>query len=409
MSSSGVGSKPELESEALELYHRFSRSLEEGGAAYLVDEYLSSIEALDRLPTSYDSSIACFFAKGRDHSRSVTFLVNTQGTLHNATWSKDRSETTIDRSYLNLAAGNMVSAFLAMRRLSENEGKEPPIDVAFILLSDESNKRGYQGLAASLSKAFVSKDDRIKAGTHLIVVESTGLRVCNVQKGCLTFKLIVEGRLHHPSFSWLGGNSLDAVNRFSESLSDTVKPQHDKYPIEVGKTPPLILSRFLVGYLTMTPMRIKHEQHGTMGGRSCIEVDYYVSTPPEFSFKDFKEKLNEAIVRVTQTTGCKASIEDMLEEEPFREDPHSVIVTATSKALLKLTAFEPVFEWLPFPVSAGELKSSGFARDVLAFGPGDWTLSGGQGEKNSTREALLASEVLAQIPHEIASLEEKHR
>nr|MDO8099007.1 M20 family metallopeptidase [Candidatus Njordarchaeota archaeon] len=382
--------------------------MEEGSAAYLVDEYLSPIEALHKVPTRCDSNIVCFFAKGRDHSRSVTFLVDTQGTPHNATWSKDKSETNGDRSYLNLAAGNMVSAVLAMRRLSEKEKKEPPIDVAFILLGDESEKHGYRGRSASLMQSFVSKDDRIKAGTHLIVVAPTGLNVCNVQKGCITFKLIVEGRLHHPSFSWLGENPLDALNRFSESLSETVKPRHDKYPVEVGKTSSLILSHFLVGYLTMTPMSIRYERQGTMGGVSCIEVDYYVSTPPEFSSKNFQEKLNKALVHVTETTGCKVSIEDVLEEEPFREDPHSVIVTATSKALLKLTGFEPVFEWLPFPVSAGELKASNFARDVVAFGPGDCSLSGWQGEKSMVKDALVASEILGQTPYEVAVLEDEH-
>jgi acetylornithine deacetylase/succinyl-diaminopimelate desuccinylase-like protein len=260
-----------------------------------------------------------------------------------------------------------------------------------------------------MSEAFASKNHGMIAATHLVVVESTDLKVCNVQKGCIAFKLVLEGRLHHPSFSWLGENALDAVNRFSDGMSDIVRPHHDKYPVEVGKATPLILSRFLVGFPTMTPTCVRCEQENTSGGSSRIEVDYYVSTPPEFSSKNFKDKLNKTLIHVAETTGCKASIEAMLEEEPFRENPHSIIVTATSDVMKRLTGFEPVFEWLPFPISAAELKSSGFARDVIAFGPGDPTLSAKQDEKNMVREALLASEVLAQIPQRVATLEEEHK
>jgi acetylornithine deacetylase/succinyl-diaminopimelate desuccinylase-like protein len=382
--------------------------LEEGGASYIVDEYLSSDEALRRVPTRYDSDIVCFLARGRDPSQSVTFLVNIRGPS-NLTHAMAKGEIGRDKSCLNLAAGNLVSAFVAIRKLTQEEKGGLPLDVAFILLGGESRKWGYRGLATSVSEAFASKNHGMIAATHLVVVEPTDLKVCNVQKGCITFKLVFEGQLHHPSFSWLGRNALDAVNRFSDGMSDIVRPQHDKYPVEVGKTTPLILSRFLVGLPTMIPTCVRCEQKGTVSGSSRIEVDYYVSTPPEFSSKSFKDKLNKALIHVAETTGCRASIEDMFEEEPFRENPHSIIVTATSDVLKRLTEFEPTFEWLPFPISAAELKSNGFARDVIAFGPGDPTLSAKQDEKNMVRETLLASEVLAKIPQRVATLEGEHK
>jgi acetylornithine deacetylase/succinyl-diaminopimelate desuccinylase-like protein len=143
-----------------------------------------------------------------------------------------------------------------------------------------------------------------------------------------------------------------------------------------------------------------------LGERSSLEIEYYVSIPPEFPCKEFMEKLSIMAKEIAKNAGCEATVSKVYEEEPFREDAQSLIVRATSSAFQKLTGFEPVFEWLPYPVSAKELASSKFARDVLALGSGDWTMSTANDEKTTIANAIRASEVLAEIPYEIASLEE---
>jgi acetylornithine deacetylase/succinyl-diaminopimelate desuccinylase-like protein len=110
---------------------------------------------------------------------------------------------------------------------------------------------------------------------------------------------------------------------------------------------------------------------------------------------------------VEKSSGCQISIDETYVEEPFREDPSSLLVGAISGAVLKISGFEPIFEWLPFPVSTRELKTSGFASDVVAFGPGDWAPITTPNEKSIVSEILQASRILASIPHEATILDEK--
>ncbi len=390
--------------ELSQLYHEISDSLMEGSALYLVDDYLSSIRGVDRIATKYDSDTACFAVRGHDHTRSVTFLLSTSGAYRSMPCSGNKDEVKSYESYLNLIVGNLLSASLAMKGVTGNTCKVSPIDVYLILVGQVERDHSYQRFnVQSLRESILG---RIGFGTHLVIIESTGLRACTVQKGCLVFKLRIRGRSHNPAFPWLGENPWDVLIRFERSLASTMKPRHDIYPVEVGKAPPMILSSFLLGYPTMTPLQVEYHQPYSIGEHSSIEAEYYVSLPPEFPYREFEDKLPVTLKEIVKGTGCDASVEVVYEEEPFREDAQSVIVKATSNAFLKLTGFEPIFEWLPYPASAKDLTSNGFAKDIVALGPGDWTLSSAQSEKAIIAEALRASEILASVPYEVSLLSE---
>jgi acetylornithine deacetylase/succinyl-diaminopimelate desuccinylase-like protein len=394
----------EYEKEASQLYHEISDSLNKGKAVYPVDDYLSSLTGVERIPCRYDSDMACFAITGRDHTRSVTFLLTPSGILHPALCSRSRDKVTDDNSYLSLIAGSLLSTSLALRRIQRNATKAAPVDIYFISVGDGADKETYQRFnGQSLKESILGS---IGSGTHLVIIEPTGLRVCSVQKGCLVFGLGIRGRSHNPAYPWLGENPWDALVRFEESLAATMKPKHDIYPVEVGKAPPMTLSSFLLGYPNMIPMRVEFDQPCSIGERSSIEAEYYVSLPPEFQYKEFEEKLPMVLKESSKDTRCDSSVEVIYEEKPFREDPQSVIVKAISNAFVKLTGFEPIFEWLPYPVSAKDLVSSGFATDVVVIGPGDWTFSSAQSEKTIIAEALRASEILASVPYEVSLLSE---
>jgi hypothetical protein len=291
-----------------------------------------------------------------------------------------------------------------MKKVGSNRDRALPINVYFVLVENGGNELGYQRFNPRFLRESVL--GTIGSGTHLVVVESTGLRACIVQKGCVVFTLEIGGRSHHPCFPWLGENPWDVLIRFEESLAATVKPRHDIYPVEVGKAPPMTLSNFLIGCPTMTPVRLEFHPPLVFGESSSIEAEYYVCIPPEFSHKEFEEKVSAVTTEVAKHYGCKASVSIIYEEEPFREDAKSVLVRATINVFQKLTDFEPVIEWLPYPVSGKDLISSGFARDLIVVGPGDWTMASPQDEKKTIMEAFRASDILAEIPYGIVSLTE---
>lgn len=393
--------------EVLELYRQIYDSLSRNRGVYVVDDFLSSIRGIERIPTRYDSGMTCFVVRGRDSTRSVTFLLSASGALHPMRCLERLDGGLHGNSYLNLTAGNLLSACLAMKNVQGRRNKALPVDVYFVLVGNGERKLGYRHFDPQFLRESIL--DTIGSGTHLIVVESTGLRACIVQKGCLVFRLKIRGRFHHPAYPWLGENPWDVLIRFEESMAGTMKPKHDIYPVEVGRAPPIMLSNFMIGYPTMTPLQVEYVQPHLFGENSSIETEYYVCVPPEFSYKDFESKLSSVLEEVARGSGCEASVDVIYEEQPFREDPQSVIVNATSSAFLRLTGFEPVFEWLPHPVSANDLISSGFAKDIMVLGPGDWTLSSTQDEKTIIAEVLRAAEILETIPYEAALLQERQQ
>jgi hypothetical protein len=362
--------------ESSQLYHEICNSLTKNGGVYAVDDYLTSITGIERIPTKYDSDTTCFAVRGGDRTRSVTFLLSASGALSPVHCSEHLVGAIGDKSYLNLIAGNLLSGCLAMREIQRRTNRVSPIDIYFILVGNQGRRNGYQRFSPqSLRESVLGS---IGSRTHLIIVESTGLRACSVQKGSLIFRLTIRGRSHNPAFPWLGENAWDMLIRFEERLSSTMKPRHSIYPVEVGKAPPVTLSSFLIGYPTMTPLKVEYHQPYLFGEQSCIETEYYVCIPPEFLCKEFEEKLTVLVNEIARSSGCEATVSVVYEEEPFREDAQSVIIKATSSTFLKLTGFEPIFEWLPYPVSAKDLTSSGFAEDVVVLGPGDWTFSDAQ-------------------------------
>jgi hypothetical protein len=292
-----------------------------------------------------------------------------------------------------------------MRNLQFRKNNKLPVDVYMVLIGMQDGKLGYQRFnSQSLRDSVLGT---IGHSSHLIVVESTGLRACIVQKGCIVLRLEISGRSHQPAFPWLGENPWDVLIKFEEDVSDIMRPRHDIYPVEVGKAPPMILSNFLIGYPTLTPMQIKYQQPYLFGERNAIEVEYYVCIPPEFSNKDIEERFSRTAKEIAKRAGCEVTASVTYEEEHFRGNPKSAIVRATCSSFKKLTRFEPVFEWLPYPVSAKDLTSSGFAKDIMVLGPGDWALSSSQDDKTIIAEALHASEIFAEIPFEGVLSEDK--
>ena len=391
--------------QVLKLYRSIRDSLRSNGSIYVVDDYLSSIAGIERIPTKYDSETACFVVRGNDPNHSVTFLLRASGAFR-PTLRLDRMSGGLgDNSYLNLAAGNLLSACLAMENLQRKKQNKLPIDVYMVLIGMRDGNLGYQRFdSQSLRDSVLGTIGR---STHLVVVESTGLRACIVQKGCIVLRLEISGRSHQPAFPWLGENPWDVLIKFEENVSNTMKPKHDIYPVEVGKAPPMMLSNFLIGYPTMTPVWLKYQQPYMFGERNSIEVEYYICIPPESSIKEMEDRLQGTAKETAKRVGCGVEVSMTYEEEPFREDAKSAIVRATCNAFKKLTRFEPVFEWLPYPVSANNLTSSGFAKDIMVLGPGDWTFSSTQDDKTIIAEALHASEIFAEIPFEGALSEDK--
>ncbi|WXG43471.1 MAG: hypothetical protein WED04_05440 [Promethearchaeati archaeon SRVP18_Atabeyarchaeia-1] len=393
-----------LESEAYALFCQVFQSLENGSATYLVDDYLSGLSLLRRNPTRSGDNVVYFTRVGHDHSRSITYLVNAWGDYPDA---RCKHAVSGDKNCLQLVAGKIVSAVLAMRAISTEADRDPPIDVSLVLLGSEGRRStdsyfNVRLLRENTMCANMSPESR----NHVVVIESTGLRVCNVQKGCLVFKLAIRGRLHSPAFAWLGDSPWEALTRFGKSVDEFMKPRHHLYPVEYGKAPSATIANFLIGYPSIATTRVASDLSGVDEGVSSIASYSYVTLPPECSHKELMGEFRHVAERVGKNSGCQLSVEDEFVEQPFREDARSFVVNAISEAFLKVSGFEPIFEWLPFPVSARDLKESGFATDVVVFGPGDWTTIRPPNEKDIVAEIIEAAEVLAKIPYEAADMKE---
>ena len=406
----GITSEDEFseEKEILKLYHEVLDSLEEGTSVYLIDDYLSELENLVRNPTRSGDNAIYFTRRGLSRHSLMYLLKIHAGYPDSRSPEKMTTACGYDSSRY-LTAEQLVSAAYAMKLVSANPRGEPTFGVSIILFERTGKGQCHEYVSArSLNETIMCNMSSADPKNHIIIIEPTSLRVCNVQKGCLTFKLAIKGIPHDPSFAWLGDTAWDALSRFQKSVDDFIMPRHAIYPVEFGKAPAATTSNFLIGYPTMATEQVRSDERSTDGDRCSVESYHYVSLPPNFSHQELLKKLNATAKDVEKSSGCQLSIDEICSEESFREDPHSLVVEAICNAVVKTSGFEPIFEWLPFPVSAKELKVSHFASDVVAFGPGDWAPANTPNERGIVTEILQASRILARVPYEMAAFEEKH-
>jgi acetylornithine deacetylase/succinyl-diaminopimelate desuccinylase-like protein len=375
----------------------------------LIDDYLSEFRNLTRNPTRSGSKAVYFTGSGLG-KRSTIYLLKVHAACPHSPFTTKGTTALGEEVPEYLVAEQLVSAAFAMRMISANVKRKSPLGTSLILFGNTGERDEHEYLnVRSLKEAIMCNENSTPQGNHVIIIEPTGLRVCNVQKGCLIFKLVVKASPHNPALTWLGESTWDSLARFQKSANDLMEPRHAIYPVEYGRAPPAITSNFLIGYPTISTSLVRSDPKSTEVDRSIIESSHYVSLPPEFSYRELMTRLIAVAERVGKTGGCQLSIDETYVEEPFREDPNSPLLEAISNAVLKTSGFEPVFEWLPFPVSARELKGSGFARDVVVFGPGDWAPAAIPNEKEIVTEILQASKILVDIPNELAHLEGRHQ
>ena len=280
--------------------------------------------------------------------------------------------------------GGLASVAVALADLV-SEGIKPERDVFLLALPD--GESGYQSLEAI--SGFCRGSTLIVAPTSTISEWSVPL-VCISQLGRANLRVKISGRPAHPSLSWYGDNPLLKIPKIISVLQE-MWPTHKYYPTRIKEATEDLLTAFLLGLPTLTPIGVRVKNETRIHTPVEMEIDVCVTLPPNYSAEKVANDLNSKL-------GLKDVTIEILDEIPFfTGNPNAWIVKELEKIILDVTGYFPLYEWFPYPAAAHLMMKLGLATEVVTFGPGDFKLSYRPDEWVNVNDLMTASKVYRRL------------
>lgn len=278
--------------------------------------------------------------------------------------------------------GGLASAVVTLRRLASSNVKIER-DVVLLALPDGEDR--YDSLSAV---------KKLK-GFSAIVVEPTlststwtAPIICNAQLGRACLEINIKGIPSHISTSWYAKNPLMSLAKVL-SIIDKVWPSHPFYPTRPETASEDLLSSFLFGLPTITPIEVRARSKAQSTPDSVI-LRIHSTLPPNYTANDILARLRAQEVE-------NVSIK-VVEEIPFfMEDARAEIVKTVHYAIKDVTGLNPLYEWFPWSTSAYILKTNGIADEVVIVGPGDMRLAHRPNEYVNIKDLLNAVKIFMKV------------
>ena len=70
-----------------------------------------------------------------------------------------------------------------------------------------------------------------------VILEPTSLKLCPIQSGALTFRLIIPGKATHAAMRWDGVSAIEKFNVVSQSIIEFEKKRHSSFSVEYYESP----------------------------------------------------------------------------------------------------------------------------------------------------------------------------
>jgi acetylornithine deacetylase len=70
-----------------------------------------------------------------------------------------------------------------------------------------------------------------------VILEPTSLKLCPIQSGALTFRLIIPGKATHAAMRWDGVSAIEKFNLVSQSIIEFEKKRHSSFSVEYYESP----------------------------------------------------------------------------------------------------------------------------------------------------------------------------
>lgn len=281
------------------------------------------------------------------------------------------------------AKGCLASAVAALKAV--NSISQPKRTTFLVAIPDGEN--GFK----SINKLIDIKPLR---GSIAIVLEPTGLKISNVQRGMVHFKLKVKGKQSHVATPWLSDNPIRAMIDVISHLKK-LEPAHPIYPTEIDKVPkgyPNLLSTFMLGLNTFTVANLETKFEGHTIPEVAL-ADIFVTLLPGQKLDELVDKLRTLFRSIKR----EISLEVTEHIPPVVESANSEIVRILAKSIRLVTGTYPDYEWFPWPTATVPLKETGIADEVVVFGPGDFNVAHRYNEHVGINQLICAAKILTAL------------
>ena len=278
--------------------------------------------------------------------------------------------------------GPLASAAVALAELAE--GANLGRSVALLALPDAEND--YESLDAV--KDLRAESAIVLEPTFTISAWSAPI-LCISQRGGMLIRIVLRGSPAHRALSWYGENPILRLGEVLNAVSE-LWPSHQYYPTKPGQAQEDLLTAFLLGAPTPTPIDIRTET-AAQGTPTKAEITVYIPTTPN---REAEELLNSLKSKVDETN---TTIETVKTWKFLDGNPESWLVKALHRAIFEVSGQHPLYEWYPWPTAANRLIELGITKDFAIFGPGDFRLSHRPNEYVGVQDLAQAVEIYKRV------------
>ena len=251
------------------------------------------------------------------------------------------------------------------------------------LLCTSNNQNDFKEIKGIMNKDLLPEFD---GG---VIIEPTNLMFSIVQKGSCSLVLRIKGEMSHAACPWYSSNPVMIVDEILRRVQN-MWPSHPIYPLSPKKAPPDLVTVFALGTSTVIPVNIRSEDlYGLITDE--LEIEFYVSLSPEQN-ESGVQRIQEEMIDGLQ--GFKFEWEIPFFFPPLKFSNDSKVIKVLQASYKNILGHDPYYEWFPWPTAASILSQKVKRKDLVIFGPGNFTLVGRPNESGSIDQVLQASKIL---------------
>ena len=225
-----------------------------------------------------------------------------------------------------------------------------------------------------------------------VILEPTSLKLCPIQSGALTFRLIIPGKATHAAMRWDGVIAIEKFNMVSQSIIEFEKKRHSSFSVEYYESPervaPINIGTIKGG-----------EWHSTVPESVIVEGRFGVF--PGESVSDARMAFSEHLKKVSDSDPWLKENPPILEWfegqfESGRTDVEHSIINNLEIAYQKVNSSPAKIEGVTYGSDLRLFTNHANIPAVL-FGPGDVRLAHSANEYVKVEEVLTCIKIISNL------------
>ena len=225
-----------------------------------------------------------------------------------------------------------------------------------------------------------------------VILEPTSLKLCPIQSGALTFRLIIPGKATHAAMRWDGVSAIEKFNMVSQSIIEFEKKRHSSFSVEYYESPervaPINIGTIKGGewHSTVSESVVAEGRFGVFPGESVSDA--------RMAFSEHLKKVSDSDPWLKENPPILEWFEGQFESG--RTDVEHSIINNLEIAYQKVNSSPAKIEGVTYGSDLRLFTNHANIPAVL-FGPGDVRLAHSANEYVKVEEVLTCIKIISNL------------